>query len=123
MLVHTQYIALTEENFYAEVLNAKTLVLVDCWASWCGSFHQINPAYNELAIAFPGQVKIARLNLATAKKLAALYGIRVVPTLLLFQKGQLIERIIGSLEPQALMNQVNSLLVNQSSGRSCVACL
>ncbi|MDX2232213.1 MAG: thioredoxin domain-containing protein [Leptolyngbyaceae cyanobacterium bins.349] len=123
MLTDTQYIVLTENNFHTEVLKAKTLVLVDCWASWCSSFYQINPVYRQLQNSFPEAIKIGRLNIATAEKLAALYGIRVVPTLLLFHNGQLVERVIGCLSQPDLTRKLNSLLSAPMISRSHAASL
>jgi thioredoxin 1 len=60
MLTKTQCLVLTEDNFQANVLAGQTPILVDCWASWCSSFQQINPVLEELAIAFAGQIQIGR---------------------------------------------------------------
>ena len=110
MLVSTQCILLTDDNFQTEVLEPQIPVLVDCWASWCGAFHPIDPTIEALAIEFTGQLKVGRLNVCMAEKLAARYGIRVVPTLLLFKNGQVIERVIGSVAKQRLANKLNALL-------------
>ena len=123
MLVDTRHIVLTEDNFKVEVLQSQMPVLVDCWASWCGSFHRINPAYNEVAIALSGRIKIGRLNIAIAEQLAARYSIRVVPTLLLFQDGCVQERIVGSVTQSALTSIVSSLIPGIASIRSQIACL
>ncbi len=123
MLVNSPYITLTNDNFASEVLEAETLVLVDCWASWCGSFQQVNPIYRKLAIEFAGEIKVARLNIAVAEQLAAHYGIRVVPTLLLFKRGQVLERVVGSLSQQDLSSRLSSLLFSSNSNRRQLACL
>lgn len=124
MSFNTPCITLTNDNFKSEVLNAQTPVLVDCWASWCGSFHQINPLLSELAIEFAGQITIGRLNIATAEVLATRYGIRAVPTLLLFQNGQVVERLIGSLSKPKLVSKLSALCpVIQQARRSLIACL
>lgn len=122
MLIDTQSMTFTEDNFQATVLRSQSLVLVDCWASWCSSFRPNNPVYPDLAIAFAGQLKIGSLNIANAESLATRYSIRVVPTLLIFQHGYLVERIVGSLSHPDLTHKLNSLLVRQSS-RGRVACL
>lgn len=123
MLENTPYTTLTHDNFQSEVLEAEALVLIDCWASWCGSFQQINFIYNELAVEFSSQIKVARLNVATSEKLATYYGIRVVPTLLLLKHGQVLERVIGNLSKQDLASRLSTLLHNNDSSRRQLACL
>jgi thioredoxin 1 len=123
MLMNTPYITLMEDNFQSEVLEAKTLVLVDCWASWCGSFHQINPILHQLAMEFAGHIQVGRLDVAVAEKLATHYGIRAVPTLLLFQDGQVRERLIGCVSKPAFASKLNALLPSFYTSRSRIACL
>jgi len=123
MVIKTQCITLTEDNFQAQVLEIRVPVLVDCWASWCSSFQWINPLFEKLEIAFAGQIVIGRLNVATSDKLAAQYGIRAVPTLLLFQDGYLLERMIGSISEQDLTRKLDAMLAAQTLGsRSEQAC-
>lgn len=121
MFSKIQLITLTEANFQTEVLTSQKLVLVDCWASWCGAFHQINPAYHNLAIAFLPHIKIGRLNIALSHSLETHYGIRVVPTLLIFQNGQVVERIMGSLSQPDLTRKLSVLLAGVPTSRSRVA--
>jgi thioredoxin len=123
MLVKTQCVTLTEDNFDSEVIKAKTPVLVDCWASWCHPFRQMNPVYDEVAIAYGEQITLGRLNIAIHEKIAAHYGIRVVPTLLIFQDGKIVERIVGTVTRQSLSDKIASLLASSSNLRSLVACL
>lgn len=117
MLINKDYAPLTNENFEVDVLRARMPVLVDCWANWCGFFHRINPIYEELAIAFAEQVKVTRLNVAGSEKLATRYGIRVVPTLLIFENGQIVERIIGHISGQELADKLKAMLSANSPGR------
>ena len=123
MLLIDQCIKLTEANFRTEVLEAPMPVFVDCWANWCGSFSQINPVIEELAIEFAEHLKVGRLDLGSAEKLAVRYGIRAVPTLLLFQHGQVIERVVGSVSKPRFANKLNALLLDRHSSRSHTACL
>jgi len=88
-------IALTRENFPAEVLKASTPVLVDFWAEWCGPCKMVAPILDELAEEYNGRVKIAKVNIDEQQELATQYGIRAVPTLLLFSQGQVAEQIVG----------------------------
>jgi thioredoxin 1 len=109
MKVTAPCILLSEDNFQSEVLASQRPVLVDCWASWCGSSRRINPWLGELLIEFAGRLQVGRLNVAESEALAAQYGIRAVPTLLLFQHGQIHARVTGSMSKQALVQQINAL--------------
>ncbi len=86
---------LTQETFAAEVLQSPTPVLVDFWAEWCGPCKMIAPILDELADEYEGRVKIAKVNIDEQQGIAAEYGIRAIPTLLLFDKGQVADQIVG----------------------------
>ena len=88
-------LVLTQENFPSEVLQSPTPVLVDFWAEWCGPCKMIAPILGELADEYEGRVKIAKVNIDEQQGLAAEYGIRAIPTLLLFDKGQVADQIVG----------------------------
>ena len=88
-------LVLTQENFASEVLQSTTPVLVDFWAEWCGPCKMIAPILGELADEYEGRVKIAKINIDEQQALAAEYGIRAIPTLLLFDKGQVADQIVG----------------------------
>jgi thioredoxin 1 len=88
-------VELTQENFAGEVLQSTTPVLVDFWAEWCGPCKMITPILGELADEYEGRVKITKVNIDEQQGLAAEYGIRAIPTLLLFDKGQVADQIVG----------------------------
>jgi thioredoxin 1 len=89
-------VALTQENFAQQVLQSPGPVLVDFWAEWCGPCKMIAPLLDELADEYDGKVKIGKVNIDEQQTLAAEYGIRAIPTLLLFSKGQVADQIVGA---------------------------
>ena len=88
-------IELTDESFQKEVLSQPGPVVVDFWAPWCGPCKMIAPLLDELAEEKVGQVKIAKVNVDDNQELATRFGIRAIPTLLLFKGGQVKETIVG----------------------------
>jgi thioredoxin 1 len=88
-------ITLTEGNFSEEVVKSSTPVLVDFWAEWCGPCKMIAPILDEVAQEYDGRVKIGKVNIDEQQNLAAQYGIRAIPTLLLFKNGDVSEQIVG----------------------------
>jgi thioredoxin 1 len=88
-------IKLTQDNFEKEVLKSITPVLVDFWAEWCGPCKMIAPILDELADEYAGKVSIGKVDIDDQQKLASEYGVRAIPTLLLFQDGQVAEQIVG----------------------------
>ena len=85
-----------DKNFSSEVLQADLPVLVDFWASWCGPCKAISPVIDELAKEFGGKVKIVKLNVDENPATPGQYGVRGIPTLILFKSGKILDQIVGA---------------------------
>ncbi len=100
-------IAVDDSNFQQEVLSASTAVLVDFWAIWCGPCKMIAPVVEELANEFDGKLKVAKMDVDANPRTAMQYGIRSIPTLLVFKGGQVVEQIIGAVPKRHLLDRLN----------------
>ena len=89
-------VTLTENNIDQEAQNSSTPMLVDFWAEWCGPCKMIAPLLDELADEYDGKAKIGKVNVDEQQSLAAEYGIRAIPTLLVFHHGQVADQIVGA---------------------------
>jgi len=99
-------IELTDENFESEVLTADVPVLVDFWAEWCGPCKMIAPSVAELATEYSGKAKVGKLDVDSNQNIASKYGIRSIPSLLIFKGGKVVEQIVGAVPK----NQIQSKL-------------
>jgi len=86
----------TDANFEAEVLKSDKPVLVDFWAVWCGPCRTIGPVVDELADAFAGRVKVGKVNVDENGGVPSKYGIRSIPTVILFKDGKVVDQVIGA---------------------------
>ncbi len=85
----------TDANFTSEVLASGQPVLVDFWAPWCGPCHVLAPAIEKLAAKYEGTIKFGKVNVDENQSTAGTYAIQSIPTVLLFQNGQVVDRLIG----------------------------
>lgn len=92
----------TGRNFEKEVLQAKTPVLVDFWAAWCGPCRMLSPTVEELSKEYEGRVKFAKVNVDEERELSARFGIMSIPTLILFKNGKPADSSIGARPKAAL---------------------
>jgi thioredoxin 1 len=102
--------AVTEETFDAEVLKSGTPVLVDFWATWCGPCRMIAPVVEEIADEYEGKLKVAKVDVDANPNLPATYGIRGIPTLLIFKDGKLASQIVGAVPKKLLMGKIDAAL-------------
>ena len=100
---------LTEANFDQEVLSASTPVLVDFWATWCGPCKMIAPIIDEIADEADGKVKVAKVDVDDNQAISARYGIRAIPTLLLFKNGEVSEQMVGAVSKHDLLAKIQAL--------------
>jgi len=103
--------ALTQDNFEKEVLQSATPVLVDFWAEWCGPCKMIAPLLDELADEYQGKIKIGKVNIDEQQALATKYGIRAIPTLLVINKGQVAEQMVGAKSKRDLKASLDRVAV------------
>ena len=101
---------ITDTNFDKEVLKSKKLVLVDFWAAWCGPCKMVAPVIDEIADEYKDAVKVVKVNTDENPSTAASYGIRSIPTLLIFNEGHIIDTIIGAIPKSTVVNRIQECL-------------
>jgi len=98
----------TDSNFEEEVLNSENPVLVDFWAEWCGPCRMIGPIVEELAGEYDGKAKIGKVNVDHNPEVSVKYGIRSIPSLLIFKGGEVVDQIVGAVPKSQLKNQLDA---------------
>lgn len=99
-------VQVSDSSFESEVLKSSVPVLVDFWAGWCGPCKAIAPAIDELANHYAGQVKVAKVNVDENPATPGKYGVRGIPTLILFKDGQIVDQVVGAVPK----NQLDGLI-------------
>src|SRR6266567_5523244 len=102
-------IEINETNFETEVLNSTQPVLVDFWAEWCGPCKMLAPILDELVAEYEGRVRIGKVNIDDQQALATQYGIRSIPTLLLFKDGEVAEQMVGARSKAYFKSKLDSV--------------
>jgi len=92
----------TDETFEQEVEQAEGVAMVDFWAAWCGPCRLVGPIVEELAEEYAGQVKVAKLDVDASQRTAMKFGIRSIPSILIFKDGELVDAVVGAVPKQHL---------------------
>jgi thioredoxin 1 len=100
----------TDDNFKELVLDSEVPVLVDFWAPWCGPCRMVAPVVEEIAEQYDGQVKVVKVNTDENPNTATQYGIRSIPTLILFKAGQRVDTVVGAVTKTTLANTIEKYL-------------
>lgn len=95
-------VTVDNNNFQSDVLQASEPVVVDFWAEWCGPCKMIAPALDEISAELDGKIKVAKLNIDENPDLAAQYGVRSIPTLMIFKNGEVADMKVGAAPKTAL---------------------
>ena len=103
-------VTLEDGTFEQEVLKNDTPVLVDFWAAWCGPCKAIAPAVDEIAHEYKGKIKVGKLDIDTHQGVPQKYGIRSIPTLLLFKGGSVVDTIVGAVPKSKLVDAVKKVV-------------
>ncbi len=99
----------TDDNFESEVLGSETPVLVDFWAEWCMPCRMLAPTIDELAQQFDGKVKVGKLDTDANRDVAVKYAITSIPTILIFQGGEVAEKFVGLTNKDALAEKLTAM--------------
>lgn len=103
-------LTVNDDSFENEVLKSNTPTLVDFWAEWCGPCKALAPKIDALAGQFAGKVKIVKVNIDDAPNVPARFGVRGIPTLILFKDGKIIDTLVGNQPAEKLTELVNKAL-------------
>jgi thioredoxin 1 len=103
-------ITLTDDSFESDVLNASKPVVVDFWAEWCGPCKMIAPILSEVAEEFAGTVSIVKINVDDSPAIASKYGIRSIPSILLFNNGDVVEQRVGAVSKDELAGMLDKII-------------
>ncbi|MFW7381014.1 MAG: thioredoxin [Oligoflexus sp.] len=106
---------LSDAEFEVKVLETNNTVLVDFWAPWCGPCQAIGPFIEKIAREFEGEIQVYKVNVDENKQFSSRLGVRSIPMLILFHKGEIVEEIVGAPNPQYLVDLLEKTLATESS--------
>ncbi|MEI6651204.1 MAG: thioredoxin [Chlorobiaceae bacterium] len=105
-----KYFVATDTNFQAEILDSGKVALVDFWAAWCGPCLALAPVIDQLASDYDGKAVIAKVNVDDNPNTAAKYGIRSIPSLLIFKNGEVVDQMLGALPKNKIAEKLDAYL-------------
>ena len=100
----------SDDNFESEIINSETPSMVDFWAEWCGPCKKVGPVVEELAAEYEGKIKIAKMDVDSNRQTPAKFGIRNIPTLILFKGGEVVNTIVGAQPKTSIEEELKKLL-------------
>ncbi|MEM9119692.1 MAG: thioredoxin [Cyanobacteria bacterium P01_F01_bin.56] len=103
-------VQVTDSSFKQDVLESELPVLVDFWAPWCGPCRMVAPVVDEISEQYDGQVKVVKLNTDENPSVASQYGIRSIPTLMIFKDGQRVDMVVGAVPKTTLANTLKKYI-------------
>ena len=104
------YVIVNDSNFEEEVLKSDVPVLIDFWAEWCAPCKMIAPIVEEIANEYAGKLKVAKLDVDNNPQTSMNYGIRSIPTLLIFKDGQPVDQLIGAVPKNSIVSKLKPVL-------------
>lgn len=99
---------LTDGNWEQEVTNSDLPVLVDFWAVWCGPCRMIGPIVEELSTEYEGKIKVGKMNVDENRGIPGKYGIRSIPTLLIFKNGEVVDKLVGVVPKSTIVSKLEA---------------
>ncbi|ANT64795.1 MULTISPECIES: thioredoxin [Prosthecochloris] len=105
-----KYLNATDQNFKSEILDSDKVALVDFWAAWCGPCVMLGPTIEELAADYEGKAVIAKVNVDENPNTAAQYGIRSIPTMLIFKNGEVVDQMVGAMPKNMIAEKIDAQL-------------
>ena len=100
-------VQVTDSNFEAEILKSELPALIDFWAPWCGPCRAMGPVIDELAAEYEGKVIIAKMNVDENPATPSKYGIRAIPTIILFKDGEVVEQVTGAVSKSSIKDMIS----------------